>query len=111
MRAINVAGHPIIKMLDVRNSLAAAGVNNVRTYIQSGNVIFDCPQREFPVILRKVHETLRTLIGVEPRVFVRTLNELERIVGAAPFKDFQTEAKIKLYVAFHKSRARYRNCR
>ena len=41
MRAINVAGHASVRMSDVRDAFAAAGCRKVRTYIQSGNVIFE----------------------------------------------------------------------
>jgi uncharacterized protein (DUF1697 family) len=40
LRAINVAGHAIVRMADLRQAFADAGCRNVRTYIQSGNVVF-----------------------------------------------------------------------
>ena len=45
LRAINVAGHASLKMTDARDAFAAAGCRNVRTYIQSGNVLFEVPRR------------------------------------------------------------------
>ncbi len=57
MRAINVAGHASVRMSDVRDAFAAAGCRKVRTYLQSGNVIFESPPREAAAILRKVQRT------------------------------------------------------
>ena len=100
MRAINVAGHPIVKMTDLKEIFAAAGCKNVRTYIQSGNVVFECPEERADAIFRKTHVQVRNLIGAEPHILFRSLGEMQDIVKAAPFKDLATERLIKLYVVF-----------
>lgn len=46
LKGINVGGKNIIKMADLKQHLAATGLNNVKTYIQSGNVLFDSEQEE-----------------------------------------------------------------
>ena len=43
LRGINVSGHNLIKMEDLRASLAALGLDGVRTYIQSGNIVLKRP--------------------------------------------------------------------
>lgn len=100
MRAINVAGHARVRMSDVRDAFAAAGCRKVRTYIQSGNVIFESPAREAAAILRKVQRTLRHALDEEPDIVWRTLREIEELVGTAPFKDVEAGSGVKLYVAF-----------
>lgn len=100
MRAINVAGHASVRMSDVRDAFAAAGCRNVRTYIQSGNVIFESPARDAAATLRKVRGRLRNLLDDEPHIVLRTVREIEDLVKRAPFKDVQAEPGIKLYVAF-----------
>ena len=45
LRAINVGGHAIIKMTDLKKMFEFAGLENVQTYIQSGNVIFESEER------------------------------------------------------------------
>jgi uncharacterized protein (DUF1697 family) len=96
MRAINVAGHAIVKMNDLKNAFAAAGCKGVRTYIQSGNVIFEGPED----IFQRIRIQLRELFGEEPTVLFRTVHEVERIVKGVPFKDFEAEPDKKLYVTF-----------
>lgn len=79
MRAINVPGHAVVTMSDVRDAFAAAGCAKVRTCIQSGNVIFEPRARDTAGILQKVRGTLRTVLGEEPDIFLRTVHELEFI--------------------------------
>lgn len=100
MRAINVGGHASVRMSDLRDAFAAAGCKGVRTYIQSGNVIFDCPARDRAAILQKVRVKLRDVLGEEPDILFRTVREIEGIISRAPFKEFEAEPGIKLYVAF-----------
>jgi uncharacterized protein (DUF1697 family) len=100
LRAINVAGHAIVKMTDLRDTFAAAGCKNVRTYIQSGNVVFESPAGKSTATFAKIRAKLRDLIGSEPDVMFRTVSELEAIVKAAPFKSVIAEPLIKLYVVF-----------
>jgi uncharacterized protein (DUF1697 family) len=100
LRAINVGGHAIVKMTDLRDAFAAAGCKNVRTLIQSGNVVFETPAESTAALFQRIRAKLRTLFGEEPGVFFRTVREIERLVKLAPFKRFATRRGIKLYVAF-----------
>jgi uncharacterized protein (DUF1697 family) len=100
MRAINVAGHAIVKMTDLRDAFAAAGCKNVRTYIQSGNVIFESPEEDSAAIFQRIRDELRGLLGAEPGILFRTVREIEGIIRAAPFKSLESDPAIKLYVAF-----------
>ena len=43
LRGINVSGQKLIKMTDLAKIFTDAGFSNVKTFIQSGNVIFDTP--------------------------------------------------------------------
>ena len=106
MRAINVAGHASVRMSDVRDAFATAGCRNVRTYIQSGNVIFESPARDAGAILRKVRSKLRNLLNTELDILCRTGGEIEELVRQAPFKDHEAEPGVKLYVALLSQRPR-----
>ena len=100
IRAINVAGHARVKMDIVKAAFAAAGCKDVTTYIQSGNVIFDVPERGAQGIVENVRRRLRDLIGEEATVLFRRLSEVRTIVKGNPFADLTTDAAIKLYVVF-----------
>ncbi len=100
IRAINVAGHASVRMSDLRDAFTAAGCKGVRIYIQSGNVVFDMPEGDIAAVFQKVRVRLCDLLGAEPGIFYRTVREVEGILRGAPFKRFETEPGIKLYVAF-----------
>jgi len=100
LRAINVGGYAIVSMSDLKDAFAAAGCKGVRTYIQSGNVIFETPQENIAAVFQRVQLRLRDLLGDKPCVLFRTVHQIERMVGGAPFKRFEAEPGIKLYVTF-----------
>ena len=108
LRAINVAGHAVVKMDALRDAFTAAGCRNVRTYIQSGNVIFDLPARGDAEVLQSLRGELRSLLGAEPEIFLRTLDELVQLVRRDPFQDFQAQPDVKLYVALLAAKPRVR---
>ncbi|MGH7671685.1 MAG: DUF1697 domain-containing protein [Gemmatimonadales bacterium] len=108
LRAINVGGHAIVKMTALRDAFAAAGCKNVRTLIQSGNVVFDAPAETTAALVQRIRAKLRDLLGDEPGVFFRTIRDIARLVKLAPFKRFATRRGIKLYVAFLSQKPRRR---
>ena len=100
LRAINVGGHAKVKMSDLKHAFVAAGCKDVRTYIQSGNVIFEAPAGDTTALIQKIQIKLNELLGTEAAVVYRTRREVEGVVRAAPFKDIETTTDMKLYVAF-----------
>jgi uncharacterized protein (DUF1697 family) len=100
IRAINVAGHASLKMTDARDTFVAAGCSNVRTVIQSGNVLFDCSARDVASRLRAVRKRLTAARAGEPEILWRSQAQLEEIVTRAPFTTSDAGPTVKLYVAF-----------
>jgi uncharacterized protein (DUF1697 family) len=86
-------------MDDLRDAFAGAGCKGVKTFIQSGNVVFESP-RQTTAVFERIREKLRDLLGYEPGVLFRAARQLETILTAAPFKGFETEPGIKRYVVF-----------
>src|SRR5262245_2141737 len=100
LRAVNIAGHAIVRMNRLRDAFEAAGCKDVGTYIQSGNVIFEAPEENSTAVFQKIRVKLHDLIGSEPVILFRKIRYVEDLIRAAPFKDFHAEPGIKLYVAF-----------
>ena len=100
LRAINVAGHAVVKMTDLRDAFRAAGCREVRSLIQSGNVVFESPAKTPTALVRRIQVELRRLLGEEPGLFLRTMRDIERLVEGNPFRRFAGKPRIKLYVAF-----------
>lgn len=107
LRAINVAGHAVVKMDDLQKAFASAGGLNVRTYIQSGNVLFDADGDPAPVFDR-IRRTLRVLLKQEPVILFRTLRKVERLVKRKPFGALVAGPKVKLYVVFLAQKPQHR---
>ncbi|HEX5613809.1 MAG TPA: DUF1697 domain-containing protein [Acidimicrobiia bacterium] len=83
LRGINVGGKNIVAMADLRATLEAAGYGAVRTYIQSGNVLFesDAPKASLEPDIEAV---LERRFGVPLVVVVRSHRELRAVVEQAP---------------------------
>jgi len=100
LRAINVGGRAVVKMTDLKAAFERAGCRNVRTFIASGNVLFEAPPK-LPATLRsRIAAELVKLFGKEPGVCYRTLDEIDALIAAAPFGRLAGDATVKLYVAF-----------
>jgi uncharacterized protein (DUF1697 family) len=99
LRAINVAGHPTIRMTDLCRAFESAGCRNVRSVIQSGNVLFEA-DRGAEALLARVKARVRAFTRAEPVIVTRTMTELERVVRGAPFGALAGDRALKLYVVF-----------
>jgi uncharacterized protein (DUF1697 family) len=97
LRGINVGGNHLVKMEDLRRMFAAMNFENARTYIQSGNVIFETAEKNPDALAETIERRLREALGYEVKTMVRTLAELADIAAHNPFKS-ATDAKT--YVCF-----------
>lgn len=85
LRGINVGGHRLIKMSDLKQLLETMGLDKVQTYIQSGNVLFVTKQDSKQLSQRIQHE-IETKFGFSVPVILRTSIELDQIIKNCPFK-------------------------
>jgi uncharacterized protein (DUF1697 family) len=98
LRGVNVSGRNKLAMDDLRAVVTAAGGSEVRTYIQSGNAVFQ--SRGSAAALVGLLETgLERLMGRAVPVLVRTRQELEAVVDTNPFGR-RAAAPKALYVTF-----------
>ena len=96
LRAINVGGHAIIKMTDLKRMFESAGLENVQTYIQSGNVIFE--STDDPALLaQRIERQLEKAASYRIELLVRTMREVRTIAETPAFTGKNEET---LYVAF-----------
>jgi uncharacterized protein (DUF1697 family) len=100
LRAINVGGRAVVKMADVQAAFAAAGCDNVRTFIASGNILFDAPSHADDALQTRIRRNVGRLLGSEPVIVYRTISDLERLLAATPFGELASDAGVKRYVAF-----------
>ena len=100
LRGINVGGSKLIKMAELNRIFVSLGLKNVRTYIQSGNVLFESSRADSVALTRHIEKGLHAGAGFEIPVVLRTIPELEAIVRLNPFKKVAADAAAKLYVTF-----------
>ncbi len=100
LRGINVSGRKTVNMTDLQMAFLGLGFDNVRTYGQSGNVIFDCGRAATVKLTARVEEKLRKSLGFSINVIVRTHQELERIIDNNPLVGRAGIAQDKLHVTF-----------
>ena len=91
LRGINVGGRVVVKE-KLKETFTSLGFQNVCTYKQSGNVIFEANSANSQEVTAKIEEKLRDDLGYEVAVFVRTFSQLESIITLDPFKDLGRES-------------------
>jgi uncharacterized protein (DUF1697 family) len=84
LRGINVTGRNMILMEDLRGLFTAAGFEEARTYIQSGNVVFRASSTASRCILT-IERMLEKRMGKPIRVVIRTASELRSVIDDNPF--------------------------
>ena len=63
LRGINVSGQKLIKMTDLAKIFSDAGFSNVKTFIQSGNVIFDSVEPDVKIVEMNLDRILSKALG------------------------------------------------
>ena len=100
LRGINVSGHNMMKMDVLKTLLENAGFQNVRTYIQSGNVFVDSEEEHGASVGFKIKQEIFKELGLEVPVVVITKEDLEACFKNNSYlKEKECDTK-KLYVAF-----------
>jgi uncharacterized protein (DUF1697 family) len=100
LRGINVGGHKQIKMAELGQIFESLGLKNVKTYILSGNVLFESKEGKVDVLTVKIERGLHKALGYEVAVILRTMVELEALMELDPFKQVKDNADVKRYVTF-----------
>lgn len=86
LRAVNVGGTGKLPMAGLRSMAEAAGLSDVRTYIQSGNLL--CSSSDEPIAVKETLEgCLETYAGKPVGVVMRTAEEMQQVLDSNPFPD------------------------
>jgi uncharacterized protein (DUF1697 family) len=99
LRAVNVGGHSVDKET-LRDAFARAGGSNVRTVIQTGNVIFEATAAGAGDVVAGACRRLRAALGSEPVVMLRSAAEIGRLLRQGPFAGTTVPAIVKRYIVF-----------
>jgi uncharacterized protein (DUF1697 family) len=85
LRGINVSGQKLIKMDALKKSYENMGIQNVTTYVQSGNVIFTCNHFEIGELEQNISRQIDKDFGFEVPVIVLTIDKLKQVIDKNPF--------------------------
>jgi uncharacterized protein (DUF1697 family) len=100
LRGINVSGQKLIKMDALKKTFENLKLENVRTYIQSGNVIFSGNETNEKELEEKIGKQIETDFGYHVPVIVLTAEKLKQLIEQNPFaKDTEKEIGF-LHVTF-----------
>lgn len=99
LRGINVGGHNKIKMDELRAMFSTLGFEDVKSYINSGNIIFEIRKTGNDKLVTKIEKAIAKTFSLQIKVVIRESAEVANLVKQNPFHDKMTDEK-NLYVAF-----------
>jgi uncharacterized protein (DUF1697 family) len=103
LRGINVSGQKIIKMELLRNVLSDSGFADVKTYIQSGNVVFNSDNSDPAELIQLIEDLIEKSFGFRTDVILRKTSDIEAIVSSPLFNTLKSDLSKKYYITFLKS--------
>ena len=80
-----MGGQKKIKMGELIAFYESLGFKNVKTYVQSGNVLFNSPERDIKKLSKLIEENSKQLFTLSIPVVLKTAGELKQIINANPF--------------------------
>jgi uncharacterized protein (DUF1697 family) len=98
LRGINVGGHNKVPMADLRQALEAAGFEDVKTYVQSGNVALGAAEKSPAKVGRAVEKAIEDAFGFDVAVVVRSRAEIAKLVEDDPLGDVATNPTYRVVV-------------
>ena len=100
LRGINVGGNTLITMADLKRCFESLGFKNVKTILASGNVVFEAPKSDLATLTKKIEQKLESQFGSAITVMLRSGEDIQALIGLAPFKKVKVTRDIRLHVSF-----------
>jgi|SRR5438874_6223969 uncharacterized protein (DUF1697 family) len=100
LRGVNVGGHNQIRMEALRTLYEQLGMEEPRTYVQSGNVVFRTKERDLQKLRKLLEDGIERSFGFRPDVILRTIPELRKAIANNPFATRKGIDPGKLLVTF-----------
>lgn len=102
LRGINVSGHNKIKMTDLKAALCTLGFENLSTYIQSGNLIFESKISLAADLEKMIEDKIKTHFELDVRCLVHTKKEFQNYFEHTPFDQNEIDTKKLYYIHLEK---------
>lgn len=97
LRGINVSGQKKVPMAELRSILSSIGLGDVKTYIQSGNVIFSSERTSTSKLEERIEKVIKKSFCFDVLVLVKSVEELQKILQNNPFDYEDNVAANKIY--------------
>ncbi|CAN7530620.1 DUF1697 domain-containing protein [Rhizobium sp. LjRoot254] len=97
LRGINVGGK-VLKMADLRQAVAGLGFEDVKTYLQSGNMVFRAPKASNAELAERIASAIKAHKAMDVKIMVRSVREWDHVITDNPY--LQAEEKPKTVHAF-----------
>ncbi|HET7434842.1 MAG TPA: DUF1697 domain-containing protein [Thermoanaerobaculia bacterium] len=100
LRGVNVGGNQKLPSAVLKACCERAGGTSVRTYLQSGNVVFASEESSADRMAAAIRAEVKKAVGFEVAVLIRTGAELKKVIAKNPFADAARENGGKVFVVF-----------
>lgn len=100
LRAVNVGGRNIIKMQQLKTVFAKAGFLDVKTYIQSGNIVFESKEANISRVKEQVSNLLKEHFNYELPIILIPFSYYKNILDLLPQTYLTIETPRKIYISF-----------
>lgn len=100
LRGINVGGKNIIPMAALAQCFVDMKHTSVKTFIASGNVIFDAPKQDLRKLEEKIEKVLQLEFSYDAKVVVKSKPEYDAIIKGLPASWKKPKPAIRYYVMF-----------
>ena len=97
LRGVNVGGKGIVSMAAIKEALVALGLSDVRTYINSGNVIFTARASDAQRLTARIEKALEHHTGMAIKVLVMDHKSLKKLIEAIP-RNWVDDETMRTYV-------------
>src|SRR5579859_1256345 len=100
LRGINVGNHKIVKMEALKKIFEMLEFKNIKTVLNSGNILFETSRMDPANITKQIEEKLEQAFGYKIDVMVRSNIKIQSLVNTNPFKAITVTPLTRLYVTF-----------
>jgi uncharacterized protein (DUF1697 family) len=100
LRGINLGGHKPVPMKGLQVLYESLGYEQVKTYIQSGNVAFSAKEKSPSAIKKAIEVAISQRFGFDVPVLVREQADIQRVLDGSPFLHEKGIEVDKLHVTF-----------
>jgi uncharacterized protein (DUF1697 family) len=100
LRGINVGGNKTIPMKELAALFEKVGFRNVKTILNSGNVVFEYKETSEPVLVKKIERAIQDKYGFQVGVQIRKLDDIKKMIEKTPFRAYKPSPDTHWYVTF-----------